>query len=302
MKISTLFYILIQGIRGIFRNKWFSLASIATTAACLFLFGVFYSIVTNFRSMVLDAQQVLCFTVLFDEDATDERIYEIGELLRAREGVREVNYLTAEAAWEYMKQSSGNPEEYAAGFIDNPLADSDSYEVYLDDVALEESIVAWVNTLQGVRKTNTFSDAAQLLDGVNRLISYVSLGIVAILLSVSIFLIRNTVAMGISVRKEEINIMKYIGATDFFVRVPFVLEGMFLGLLGSAVPLGLIRVVYQYVVNFVSERFGFLIEMLNLEFLHVDALFRVLTPVSLCVGVGIGFLGSVTAIRKHLRV
>jgi cell division transport system permease protein len=297
-----MFYILFQGIRGIFRNKWFSLASIATTAACLFLFGVFYCVIANFRTMILDAQEVLCFTVLFDEDTSDERIYEIGELIRQREGVREVNYLTAEQAWEYMKESSGNPDEYAAGFVDNPLADSDSYEVYLDDVGLEAEIVEWVNSLTGVRKTNTFSDAAELLDGVNRLISYVSLAIVVILLSVSIFLIRNTVAIGISVRKEEINIMKYIGATDFFVRVPFVLEGMFLGLVGAGLPLGLIRTVYQYVVEFITQRFGSIIEMLGLQFMTVDVLFQILTPVSLCVGVGIGFFGSVTAVRKHLRV
>ena len=141
---------------------------------------------------------------------------------------------------------------------------------------------------------------ANTLSGVNLLIAYVSLGIIVILLAVSVFLISNTVAIGISVRKEEINIMKYIGATDFFVRAPFVLEGMLIGLLGAAIPLGLIYSLYNYVLTYVLQRFVSLSSFLN--FLDVEEIFKFLTPVSLLVGVGIGFLGSISTVRKHLHV
>ena len=126
------------------------------------------------------------------------------------------------------------------------------------------------------------------------------MGIIIILLAVSIFLISNTVSIGISVRKEEINIMKYIGATDFFVRAPFVLEGMIIGVLGAGLPMILIYSLYNYALNYIVERFSVLSGFLS--FLSVDQIFKFLTPVSLLVGVGIGFLGSISTVRKHLHV
>ena len=136
--------------------------------------------------------------------------------------------------------------------------------------------------------------------GVNALIAYVSAGIIAILLAVSIFLISNTVAIGISVRREEINIMKYIGATDFFVRSPFVVEGILIGLIGAALPLGFIYAIYNVILSYVTERFPQLSELLS--FVSVEVVFNMLVPVSLGLGVGIGFLGSMVTVRRHLRV
>ena len=124
--------------------------------------------------------------------------------------------------------------------------------------------------------------------------------IIAILLAVSIFLISNTVMIGISVRKEEIAIMKYIGATDFFVRAPYVIEGLLIGLIGAAIPLGVIYQLYTRVIVYVTARFTVLSGLL--EFLPVEEIFRTLLPVSFGIGAGIGFLGSVVTVRKHLHV
>ena len=160
--------------------------------------------------------------------------------------------------------------------------------------------MTWLQSIPEVRKVNYSEMTANTLSGLNLLIAYVSMGIIVILLAVSIFLISNTVAIGISVRSAEINIMKYIGATDFFVRAPFVLEGMLIGLIGAAVPLGLIYSLYSYALNYVINRFTVLSGFLN--FLSVDEIFHFLIPVSLGVGVGIGFLGSIATVRKHLHV
>ena len=129
---------------------------------------------------------------------------------------------------------------------------------------------------------------------------YVAIGIIAILLAVSVFLISNTVTIGISVRKEEINIMKDIGATDFFVRFPFVIEGMLIGAVGSAIPLAIVYLVYNSVIEFVLNKFPVLSGILN--FLSVEQVFNTLVPVSLAIGIGIGFVGSFTTVRKHIRV
>lgn len=298
MRISTLFYTLRQGFRNLFRNKWFTLASIATISACLFLFGLFYAIVTNFQHIVKTAEEGVSVTVFFDEGIDDTRIQEIGDLIQKRPEVSAINFISAEEAWEtFSEQYLG---EYKDGFTENPLEDSANYQIYLNDVSMQSALVTYLESLDGVRQVNRSEVTATTLTGVNALVAYVSVGIIAILFAVSIFLISNTVTIGISVRKEEINIMKYIGATDFFVRAPFVLEGILIGLLGAAIPLGLIHTLYNYALNYIVERFSILSNFLN--FLTVEQLFDVLTPVSLIMGMGIGFLGSISTVRKHLHV
>lgn len=299
MRFSTLIYTIKQGIVNIFRNKWYSLASMATISACLFMFGIFYSLVANFQYIVKEAQDGVAVTVFFEEGISDERIAEIGSLIEKRAEVSHVNFVSADAAWESFKDDYLG--EYADGFgDDNPLPNSANYEVYLNDVSMQDSLVTYVESLDGVRRVNRSEVTANTLSGMNKLIGYASAGIIAILLAVSIFLISNTVTIGISVRKEEINIMKYIGATDFFVRAPFVIEGILIGLAGSVLPLAIIYVIYNNVIAYVSTRFSMLSQLL--KFLTVEQVFQVLMPISLIIGIGIGFFGSFSTVRKHIRV
>lgn len=311
MKISTLLYTIKQGFANIFRNKWYSLASIATISACLFLFGLFYCIVSNFQNILKTAEEGVSVTVFFHSDMdnceshvdgqipSEQRLEEIGQEIAKRAEVSEVQFQSADDAWATFGPDYFG-EDYAEGFPENPLAGEDTYEIFLSDVSMQDALVTWLQSIPEVRKVNYSEMTANTLSGLNLLIAYVSMGIIVILLAVSIFLISNTVAIGISVRSEEINIMKYIGATDFFVRAPFVLEGMLIGLIGAAVPLGLIYSLYNYALNYIVERFLVLSGFLN--FLSVDEVFHFLIPVSLGVGVGIGFLGSISTVRKHLHV
>ena len=303
MKISTLFYTLKQGFSNIFRNLWFSLASVATISTCLFLFGLFYAIVANVQNVMNTVEEGVSVTVFFQEGTTDERMKEIGDMIRIRDevvkGESGVIFISDEEAWATFGPEYFG-EDYQEGFPENPLEGWDSYEVYLSDVSRQSELVTWLQSIPEVREVYFSELTANTLSGMNMLIAYVSLGIVVTLLAVSIFLINNTVAMGIFVRKEEINIMKYIGATDFFVRAPFVVEGMLIGLIGSAIPLGVIYSLYNYALTYVVERFSVLSSFLN--FLSVEEVFGVLLPITLLVGVGIGFFGSVSTVRKHLRV
>ena len=315
MKISTFLYTIRQGFVNIFRNKWYSLASIATISACLFLFGIFYCIVMNFQSIVNKAQEGVSVSVFFHHEndmcleehlpgqiPDDQRIEEIGQMISRRAEVSEVTFISDDEAWQKFAQDwfKENFEKYQAGFLDNPLEGDNSYEVFVSDVSLQSALVTWLESIPEVREVRHSALTADTLSGANLLIAYVSLGIIVILLAVSIFLIGNTVAVGISVRATEINIMKYIGATDFFVRAPFVLEGMLIGLMGAAVPLCLIHSLYSYVLGYITDRFSILSSFL--AFLSVDDIFKVLIPVSLIMGVGIGFMGSVNSVRKHLQV
>lgn len=300
MRISTFFYTLKQGVINIFRNKWYSLASLATIGACLLMFGIFYSIVMNFQYMVKGAQDGVAVTVFFQEGTSEERIKEIGSLIEKRGEVSKITYISEQEAWDSFKTEYLG--EYADGFPegDNPLEGMSNYEVYLNDVSMQKNLVTYIESIEEVREVRQSETTAATLSSVNSLISLVSVGIILILLAVSVFLISNTVTIGISVRKEEISIMKYIGATDFFVRSPFVIEGMLIGLLGSFLPLLLMYFIYNHVIVFLKEKFNVLTDLL--QFLTVQEIFATLIPISVIIGVGIGFFGSFITVRKHIRV
>ena len=298
MRINSFFYTIGQGFKNLGRNKWYTLASIATITACLFLFGLFYAIITNFQNVVKTAEEGVSVTVFFNEGTSEDEILAVKSDLEKRTEVREIQYISADEAWEGFKEEYLG--EYADGFTENPLADSANLQIYLNDVSMQPALVTYIESIASVREVNRSEVTATTLSGLNLLIAYVSAGIIIVLLLVSIFLISNTVTMGIAVRKDEINIMKYIGATDFFVRAPFVVEGILIGLIGSVIPLIIIYFVYTHVITYVVSRFTMLSSLLN--FLPVETVFNSLIPISLLIGIGIGFFGSFITVRKHLHV
>lgn len=301
MRFGTIRYSVKQGIRNIARNRMFSIASIATMAACIFLFGIFFSIITNFNYIVEKAEEGVAIVVLFEEDATDKQVEKIGDKLRNFEGVLEVKYVSSDEAWEeFQKSYLGDNPELAEGFKDdNPLANSDNYEVYLETVERQDEVVEFAESLNGVRKVNRSDVVAKTLENFNRLLTIISVAIISILLVVAIFLISNTVSMGITIRKEEIAIMKYIGAKDSFVRAPFIIEGILIGLVGASIPLLIIYYAYGRVIDSIMEKFSILNTIM--DFLSVGQVYKTLLPVGLALGVGIGFIGSFFTIKKHLR-
>ena len=301
MRINTFFYSIGQGFKNIFRNGMFSLASIATMSACIFMFGIFYILIANINVMVQSVEEGVAITVFFDAELEDERIEAIGEDIRKRTEVKEVVFVSGEEAWENFKEVyfEGN-EDYANGFTENPLEDFANYEVYLKDVSQQTGLVTYIENIEGVREVKQSQAVADTLTQFNKVVSLVSSGIILILLCVAVFLINNTVSVGISVRKEEIGIMKLIGATDFLVRFPFVIEGIIIGLVGAAIPLGLLYVLYDKIMVYVAETFSFVGSLM--DFVHPRILFAGLVPVALVLGVGIGFFGSIWTIRKHLKV
>ena len=302
MRISGIAYSIKQGIINIWRNKLFSVASIATMTACIFLFGLFYSVLMNFQAMVQTIEGGVAITVFFEDGIADEQIQAIGQAIHARPEVLKYDYISAEQAWEeYKLQYFEGDEEAAEGFgDDNPLENSASYEIYLNDVSQQSALVSFLEGLEGVSQVKQSEAVARTLTDFNRLIAYISMGIMLILFSVATFLISNTVSIGISVRKEEIGIMKLIGASDYFVKAPFYVEGVLIGAIGSIFPLLILKVIYGRLIELIMEKFSFLSNLLT--FLSSDVVFRTLIPISILLGVGMGFIGSAFTIRKHLNV
>jgi cell division transport system permease protein len=170
----------------------------------------------------------------------------------------------------------------------------------MTEIEQQENLVNYIEGLDHVREVNQSEEAAQTLGSFNRLVSVASLVIIAVLLLISIFLISNTISVGITVRSEEIGIMKYIGATDAFVRAPFVLEGIVLGIIGAAIPLVALYYAYNSAIQYLLDKFNVLTGAVS--FIPVAQIYQVIVPVSLGLGIGIGLIGSFMMTRKHLKV
>ena len=293
MKISTLIYCTKEGMRNIIRNIWFSLASVAIISACIFLFCMFFGLIANVQYMVRNAESTVGITVFFNEDMDE---------IRARDEVKEVKYVSAEEAWEnFKKEYFKGVEDLAEGFADdNPLAGSASYEIYLKDIDMQDDMVAWLGTVQGIRKINYSSDTASGLSSFNKMLGLLSAVIIAILLAVAIFLISNTITTAAAFRREENRIMRLIGATNFMIRAPFVVQGVMIGLVGALIPLAITYFLYRQAVVYMMERFDILSNLI--EFIPIQTIFPSMVAVAMALGVGIGFVGSFFTIRRHLKV
>ncbi len=301
-KINLVGYCIVQGFKNLKRNRMFSLASVGTITACLFIFGIFCAILLNFQYIIDNAETSVGVTVFFDEGITDEAIKVIGENIRSRPEVIKCNYISAEEAWEKCKKEMFDGQQDLTDTFseDNPLADSASYEVFLKSIDKQKRFVEYVKGLDGVRQVNNAEGTVKSLSSFNALVAYASAAIIIILVAVSIFLISTAVSMGISIRREEIRIMRLVGASDFFVKAPFIVEGIVIGIMGTIIPLGILYVLYQKIISYVMNKFDVLSNLLT--FLPARRVFDSLVPVSFVIGIGIGFIGSYITVRKHLKV
>lgn len=301
--INGFFYNIRQGFKNIWRNRMFSIASISTMAACIFIFGIFFSILMNVNSMVRTLEEEVGITVLFDEGISEKRIQKIGETIKTNEHVVNIKFTSAEEAWEnFKKEYFADHPEYADSFSeDNPLANSASYTIHVDQVENQAKVVSFIEAIKGVRQVNHSDQAVKTLMNFNSLLTVISMVIIVILLVIAIFLISNTVSVGISVRRHEIGIMKLIGATDSFVRAPFIVEGAMLGLIGAAIPLAILYFSYEKLLAALLDHFGILSSVAKV-LPPMQVVFMSVLPVGLALGLGIGLFGSIITVRKHLKV
>ncbi|MCF0142110.1 MAG: ABC transporter permease [Parasporobacterium sp.] len=301
-KRSSFWYCLGQGFAGIKRNKVFFAASVATIAACVFLVGLFSSVVMNLNHMIQEAEKTVCVTVFFEKSLSEKQIQDIGETFGEWPEVDHIHYTSAEEAWDNFKNVYfAEHPEVAEGFAGgNPLANSASYEVYMKDVSYQAEVVSRLEATDGVRQVNHSDITANALSDLGSIVGIVSIVLIAVLLAVSIFLISNTIITGIAVRKEEIRIMKYVGATDFFVKSPFIFEGVIIGLIGAIIPLIILYFIYNGAVQYIMMQLNVIAQ--TFTFLPVERIFIITAPLSIIIGAGIGLIGSFIATGRHIKV
>jgi len=300
-KKNPLFYCIGQGIRNTWKNRMYFFASAGTIMACLLLLGVIYFVMANFNHAVNSAETLVGITVFFEEGTEEARILEIKEQIEPREEVADVVYISAEEAWENYKKDNLNEELSQTFGTDNPLIDSASLEVSLSDVTMQKALVNYVESIEDVRKVNHSESVAESFAGIKNLIWVISVGLIVLLMVVAVFLIRTTIATGINARREEISMMSIIGATDFFIRAPFVVEGALIGVLGCILPIGVLYIAYGEVVCTLQEQFAS--AFVSMNFIERAEIMRQFVPLALVFSLGIGILASyITAIHQIRKI
>ncbi|MDA3845518.1 MAG: permease-like cell division protein FtsX [Vallitaleaceae bacterium] len=223
MSIRTFFYAFKEGVINLFKNRLMTFASIGTISACLLVVSIFYIVSSNVDYMVEAVQNNIGIAVFFDDGISEENILELKAIIEERPEVYKSTYISAEEAWQTFKGDyfSGR-EELLSGFEnENPLENSASLQIFMADMTRQGELVTYINSLEGIRHIREDRQITDIIKTVSDMIQYISIVLIAVLLLISVFLISNTVRIGIEVRKKEINIMKFIGATDTFIRGPF---------------------------------------------------------------------------------
>lgn len=302
MKRNAWSYCIRSGFKNIIHNKLFSAASTATIAACIFLFCLFFALLTNVQNMAKTAETTVGITVFFDDDATEEQVKAIGQEIAARQEIKSATFTSAEEAWDEFKKDYFHDNELMARAFaeDNPLAGSQSYEIFLNNIEDQQSIVDWLYSFDAVRQINYSSSAIEGLSSLEHLISSLSAVIISVLLAVSVFLISNTISVAAQFRRKENEIMKMIGATNFMIRLPFLVEGVVLGFAGAVFPLMGIYLIYERAVTYVNDHFLGISTLFSP--IPIETVFPMMVTAAMGLGVGVGFVVSFFTIRKSLRV
>ena len=299
--INLFFHSIKQGLANLRKNRMFTLASMGTIAACLFVFGFFF-VLSNFQNILHSAEQSVGISVFFEENLSEKQIADIGQKIEKRDEVERIEYISAAQAWEDFKQEnfSKTPELAESFGDDNPLAESASYAIYCKDLERQSTLVKYLKNVKGIRRIKEADEIEEGFSSVNKLVGGVSLVLIVVLLLVSVFLIHSTIVTGIAVRKPEIAIMRLMGASDFFIWAPFIVEGVVIGLIGSILPLIVLGISYGRILTYITTHFSLFSE--GLAFLTTGEVFVMLVPISLILGVGIGFFGSFITARRNLNI
>ena len=302
MSLRTLGYSFSKGLQNMFKNGWMSVISIMTIAVNVFVIIVFYTVVTNVEFMMTEFEKNIGVAVFFEKNTTEEQILKLKAKMEKRAEVYRVEYVSAEAAWENFKnQYFGQREELLSGFgEDNPLAESASLQISLADISKQGTLVQVLKAENIVRYVRETRDVTYVVEAVNKLVTYISIGLLSILILLALFLISNTIRLAVTLRNEEIGIMRYIGARNMMIRGPFLVEGILIGLIGASIPLVLFYYVYPDVVIQIQKSYAILSDYLI--FLSRDRILQTLIPIALLSGAGIGYLGSRFTVGKYLKV
>ena len=298
MKHSIFGYLLGEGFRNVFHNKKSSGASLAIMCATMLIFGLFFMFIENLNNAVetLETQQGI--QVFIQKTATDAQMEQIGEQIQAIDGVNKVTFVSKEDALNQTKEKLKDKQALIAGWDEsNPF--KASYLVTLTDLKLSSQVQDEIKKIDNIDSIQSRDETINGLVAIANGVRIVSAVILTLLVLISIFIIGNTIKLTVHARRKEISIMKYVGATDSFIRWPFVIEGIIIGIVAALLSILVLGIAYSLITNAAANS---IISTMGIKLLSFTDMTTLLVIVYMVLGIGIGALGSSISMRKYLQV
>lgn len=300
MKYNIFGYLIGEGFSNVFKNKKSTGASLMIMCATMIIFGIFLILGENINHFVKEVESVQGIQIFINNDATEIQIKELGEKIRALNGVSTVEHKTKEDALNVMKEKFGDKQDLLSGFEGDNNIFSESYVVTLTDLKLSKQVQDEILTFENVKKITSKDETVSTLINLANGVKIVTGVILILLVVISIFIIANTIKLTVHARRKEISIMKYVGATNGFIRWPFIVEGMIIGIFASAISIVIVGGIYSLLADkMVNSQF---MQMINMSLVSFSDMFNSIIFVYMLLGIGIGALGSVISMRKYLKV
>ena len=300
MRPSTIRYFLKEGFSGLKKNLLMTVASIIAVAACISIMSFSYCVVSNLQYMLDQMEDSIGISVFLKGDLTSEDIENMKTTISGLDHVTNVTYISPADALDQLKEQWGADEDIFIGLDDtnNPL--SHSFQVELDQIESQDAVLAELQKIEGVDKVEYGQSLSEMLMSVSNVFQVAGILVMLVLGVISVMIIINTIRISVMNRRVEINIMKYVGATDWFIRWPFVIEGIIIGLIGAILPMLVGMPMYGKTVSLFYNHIPFVENFVR--FRVVGDVFSFVLPAALIFGILLGVVGSVTSIRKHLQV
>ena len=300
MRPSTIRYFLKEGFSGLKKNLLMTVASIIAVAACISIMSFSYCVVSNLQYMLDQMEDSIGISVFLKGDLTSEDIENMKTTISGLDHVTNVTYISPADALDQLKDQWGADEDIFIGLDDtnNPL--SHSFQVELDQIESQDAVLAELKKIEGVDKVEYGQSLSEMLMSVSNVFQVAGILVMLVLGVISVMIIINTIRISVMNRRVEINIMKYVGATDWFIRWPFIIEGIIIGLIGAVLPMLVGMPMYGKTVSLFYNHIPFVENFVR--FRVVGDVFSFVLPAALIFGILLGVVGSVTSIRKHLQV
>ena len=299
MKYNILGYLIGEGFGNVFKNKKSTGASLKIMCATMIIFGIFLILSQNINHFVKEVESAQGIQVYVKNEATDEQVKEVGEKIRQLSGVNSAVYVSKEDALNQMKEKFGDKKDLLAGYEENNIFPS-SYIVTLTDLKLSKEVQEQINQMDNIKKITSKDETVSTLINLANGIKIVTGIILILLVVISTFIIANTIKLTVHARRKEISIMKYVGATNGFIRWPFIVEGMIIGIIASLISIVIVGGAYSLLADqLVNSQF---MQVINMSLVSFADMFNSIIFVYMLLGIGIGVIGSMISMRKYLKV
>ncbi len=293
-------YLLREGIKNVFKNKKSTMISLITMILTMFLFGAFFAIGENVNSVLEQVQRNQGMEVFIQKEATNEQIADLEENIKKLEGINTVIFKSKQEALDTMKERLKDNQELFEGYEGENNIFSASFVVTLTDLSLATEIEAKIEAMENVKKITTNNDTINTLMKIANGIR-IAIGIISIILIViSVTIISNTIRLTVHARRKEISIMKYVGATNHFIRLPFVIEGIMIGIVAAIITLLIVGGIYDLIVQNIGN--SIVLQKMGVTLLQFREIVKVIAIVYGSLGIGVGVIGSSISMKKYLEV